>query len=127
MIISGVETRLNLEIYHRNFNDSVEYITHEDIDDEILDLIKDEIMDNLDDIDNKEEDMLKDVIIDAVGFLDDYLFTLGLLNPDTQQILNNMLDEYPRLFDHNDNLFFNPDKRLKFDRDVFFEPDTQTY
>lgn len=127
MIISGVNTRLNLEIFDKNFNDSVEYITHDDIDDEILDLIMDDILNDLSEIENKEDDILQDVIIDAVGFLEDYLFSFGLLNPDIQQILNNMTDEYPRLFDSRDNLIFNADKKIKLDRDIFFNPDTQTY
>lgn len=120
MIISNVNTRYNLEIYEKNFGSPNPIYKEDNVDDEIIGEII--IPGNIPD---DEPDIIEDVIIDIIGLLEEIL--IGLINPDWQQITDVIILKYPRAFDENNNLYVNPDKRIKMERDVMLNPDTQTY
>lgn len=77
-------------------------------------------------IEDIEDDILADLIIDIIGFFDEYLSEIGLINPDRQQITDEMLLNYPLIFDEFNNLFMNPGCTKGLEYNVLFEPDKNT-
>jgi hypothetical protein len=70
-------------------------------------------------------DIRDDIVIDIIGFLDEYLNYIGLINPDISQITDDMLSEYGAVFDISGNMFINPDKYQKFAKDIYLNPDAE--
>jgi len=130
MIITGIPTLTNLEVYQKNLDSYTWDNTYDtdDISSRIFDEIVDEIEDQYDDIDDIIPDITLDIVVDIIGFLEEYLFSLKLINPDLQQITTEMKSKYFRLFDSKNNLYVNPDfDTTKFEMDVFLNPDKGTF
>lgn len=125
-LINNVDSRYNLMIFEKNLDSDIfdPSTTYDSINDNILDIINNQILNDRDDIDpdNNSDNIMNDSIIDLIGFIDRYLLNIGLINPDIQQITQEMIDGYPNVFDENNNLFINPDLNLKIDRNVFINP-----
>ena len=116
----------NFAIYQRDMdpnNGIIDYIT----DDYTHSVVyKTEVIDILtrDKFTDKEKNILDDLILDWIGFFEKYLN--GLLNPDEQQITNEMLSEFPLLFDQYNNLFINPETSKGLESNLYFQPDDNT-
>jgi len=124
--IKDVPTLTNLEIYQKNLDDLTwnnNYDTN-DISSNIYNVIKDDIINSYPTIEDTIPDMFDDAIMDTIDFLNEYLYTLELINPDEQQITQVMIDEYPTVFDDNNVLFINPDELLPIEDNIFINPDT---
>ena len=74
-------------------------------------------------IQDTEDDILDGLIIEFIEFFEEYIGTIGLLNPDIQQITDEMLIKYPMVFDMDQNLFINPYNNKGLEHNAFFNPD----
>lgn len=129
MIIKNVNTIRNLELYEKNLDNTTwaDGYPTSDISKEIFDEIINDIESDLDEIPDDMEDILDDRIVDMIGFLEEYIFNLKLINPDLKQITNIMLRHYPELFDEKKSIFMNPDKiQFPIEGSIYFQPDKGT-
>ncbi len=109
MIVKGINSTRNFCIYERELYQQDGIYETNYIDDQIikLDDFLDEILDNYDDIDDIEEDIMDDVIEDLIEFILEYWMYFEFINPDVEQIDDDMVEPYYELFDENNNLFLN--------------------
>lgn len=131
MIIHDVESRRNLTIYQRNL-DPFDMFVNGDVGNDSTDTLinndkelKDVLEGDSPELPNIQEDILADLIIDYIGFIERYVYSLGLINPDKQQLTDEIIMDYPTIFDSNNNLFINPDVEIKSERSAFINPDIE--
>lgn len=128
MVLVNVPTLTNLEIYQKNLDSIIdeEYIT-EDISSRIFNEISDDIKTRYPVIEDTIPDMMKDIINDALDFLEEYLYTdIQIINPDINQITDEMTIKYPTVFINDNNLFINPDMKIGLEESIVFNPDKNT-
>lgn len=128
-ILKNIPTLKNLEIYQKNL-DSLTWDNNyptEDISSKIFDEIVGDIESRLPEIQDIIPDLMDDIIIDIIDYFNDYLWSqIILINPDISQITNQMLTDYPAVFNDNNDLFMNPDELKNLEANVFLNPDTNT-
>jgi len=126
-ILKDMDTLKYLTIYEKNLDSDIlapEY-DYDNINNTILDPNNDYIeLPDAEIIDNSK-DIRDDITIDIIGCLDKYLLSMNLINPDKQQITDEMISEYPSLFLSDDyNIFINPDLSVhNFAKDMLLNPD----
>jgi len=129
-ILKDVPTLTNLEIYQKNLDclDWGDDYPTDDISSKIFDEIIDDIEDGLPDIEDTIPDLIDDIIVEIEEFFNEYLWNyIKLINPDTLQITQSMVDKYPTLFINTDNdLFLNPDILHITENNILLNPDTNT-
>lgn len=128
MIIKNVDTLKNLEVYEKNLDNTLQVDDYQtsDINKEIFDEIFNDIESELDEIPDDMEDILEDLIIDLIGFLEEYLFDLRLINPDLNQITPRMIINYSEILDEDGNFYISPDGLYAIESDVLLQPDSGT-
>ena len=65
------------------------------------------------------------VISDMIGFIEKYVIPLPLLNPDWEQVTDEMIYEYPELMDRRNNVVFDGDTKLTMTSSILLNPDEE--
>lgn len=134
-ILTGINTLKNLVVYRRNFDQSGIIISpsddiSDDVTEQIIDNVPgfiDEMLDGLPVITDELPNIMDEFAVDLIGFLDEYLFTFGLLNPDIEQITEEMITDYADVLNDNNSIFINPDESNHGARNVYLNPDDEYY
>lgn len=127
-IVQGIPSLTNLAIYQRNLDLDIFEVETDDVQDDIFDNtpgLKDDVLDEYPDIIDEVPSITDDIIYDVVGFLEKYMLTVGLINPDLVQFTDRELFDYPFMFDEQGRLFVNPDVPKVMSQDFYFNPDLQ--
>ena len=109
-VIKNVPTRKNLQIYQVNLDENSNINVDRDNED-----ISSELYDNIEEIREKIKeqytpledllpDLVQDIFKDYIGIIED-MFAFGLINPDLQQITEDMAERYEGLIDLRNNFF----------------------
>lgn len=113
--IQGISSRLNLDIYERDRDEEYFSIGENSLNELLLQNIDgffDKIMDGKETLDDIEDDILLNIISDidndVMNFY--YVFMVGMfINPDLDQITEDMKKTFPELFIIDEPFFINPD------------------
>lgn len=129
-IVKGIPTLTNLEIYQKNL-DSLSWNNNyptDDISSKIFDEIIGDIESQYPEIEDTIPDLFKDIVVEIEEFFNEYLWSyIRLINPDTLQITQSMVDKYPTLcIESGNNLFLNPDSLYITEKNILMNPDTNT-
>jgi hypothetical protein len=65
------------------------------------------------------------VISDMIGFIEKYVIPLPFLNPDWEQVTDEMIYEYPELMDRRNNVVFDGDTQLTMTSSILLNPDEE--
>lgn len=68
-------------------------------------------------------DISDDIVIDYAGFINDCMKNITLINPDLQQITEEMQDLYFDVLNSDGNMYINPDTGNMMNDDVIINPD----
>lgn len=136
MLLKNVQSAKNFIIYQKNLDLGTSPVPHHNGDGQALfgdvqdiwfnkyNWIKDNIIgDNR--IRDNLPDILTDAIVDIYKFLKRHLrHDWGLLNPDLQQITDDMITNNKSVFDGRTDVYVDPDAVQNFDKDYIMNPDT---
>lgn len=139
-IVKGVETVQVLSIYQKFLDEDV-FLTKKDDDGNIITSggtsPGDKILEEIPGIENEITKDLPTITDDLqliddknvsiiIAFLDDYMTTVDLINPDIDQLDDNDKRMYPAMFGDIPDIFFNSDIVIEYDiSDVILDPDQQ--
>ena len=63
------------------------------------------------------------IMIDLLGFIEDYVIPLPFINPDIQQVTDEMIADYPEVMDENTNVVFDSDTIYSMPGSALLNPD----
>lgn len=74
-------------------------------------------------IDDDYPDIDTFIVTDVIGFIEKYVIPLPFLNPDWQQVTEEMIEEYPEMMDPKLNVVFDGDKEYTTNSSILLDPD----
>ena len=76
-------------------------------------------------IDDDYPDIDSFIIVDIIGFIEDYLIPLSIINPDLQQITDELIEDFPEMVDNSENVPLDSDTLINIRSDVLIDPDEE--
>lgn len=128
-MMTNINTLKNFEVYLKNL-DVGQNIPDwsDDISDKILDTVGgliEEVLDQYPELEDELPDIKIDIVLDYIGFFEDYINFIGLINPDIDQISDEMINQYKDIFEDGPDMFLNSDLTIVMEKPFMVNPDNK--